>query len=97
MIRLALPILAAVSLLAAAAMPVVAGAALSFPPPSTSGAVLQQRPPVDDSDDTRVGVQLTVAGIAIGVVVVMGSAAYLLRKKLGLVAPPPDQGAAGHQ
>lgn len=55
-----------------------------------------QEPSVDDNDDTRVEVQLVVAGIAAATVVGIGTAAYLLRKKLGLVAPPPEQGADAH-
>ncbi len=50
---------------------------------------------VPSHEGTRVSVQLVVLGLAIGVVVIIGSAAYLLRKKLGLVAPPPDQTSAG--
>ena len=51
---------------------------------------------VDDNDDTRVEVQLVVLGAAIGLVVVVGTAAYLVRRKLGLVAPPPEPGNDGH-
>ena len=51
---------------------------------------------VDDNDDTRVEVQLAVLGVAAFTVVVVGSGAYLLRKKLGRVKGPPDQSAAGH-
>ncbi len=66
--------------------------------PLTLPAVVspQEAPPVDDNDDSRVTVQLIVAGIAAGVVVVVGSGAYLLRRKLGLVAPPPEPGAGQH-
>ena len=49
-----------------------------------------------DDDDDLVEVQLLVLGLAILVVVIGGSAAYLLRKRLGLVAGPPDQDASAH-
>ena len=67
------------------------------PPQDARAAVLyQQKKHVNDHSESRVVVQLIVAGIAAGVVVVLGSGAYLLRRKLGLVAPPPAQGSAGH-
>jgi hypothetical protein len=59
-------------------------------------AAAPQAQEVDDNDDTRVEVQLVVLGIVIGTVFVAGSGAYLLRKRLGLVAPPPEQDAGGH-
>ena len=46
------------------------------------------------SDTVRV--QLAVFGAVIFVVVVVGLVAYAVRKRLGLVAPPPDQPAGGH-
>src|SRR5262245_50707753 len=51
---------------------------------------------VDDNDDSRVEVQLVVLGIVIGTVFVFGSGVYLLRKRLGLVAPPPEPTTDGH-
>lgn len=51
---------------------------------------------VDDNDDTRVEVQLVVVGAAIGLVVVGGTIAYLVRRRLGLVAPPPEPGSDAH-
>jgi hypothetical protein len=51
--------------------------------------------PVDDHDESRVGVQLVVAGIAAGLVVGVGTSAYLLRRKLGLTAYSPDKAAGG--
>ena len=51
---------------------------------------------VDSHDDTRVEVQLVVLGVAVLLVVVIGSAGYLLRRKLGLVAPPPEQNGSAH-
>ncbi len=47
-----------------------------------------------DEDDDRVEVQLLVLGIVIGTVFVLGTGAYLLRRKLGLTAytPPVDSG-----
>jgi drug/metabolite transporter (DMT)-like permease len=55
-----------------------------------------QQNEVDDNDDTRVEVQLVVLGIVIATVFVFGSCVYLLRKRLGLVAPPPEPGVNGH-
>ncbi|MDP9235834.1 MAG: hypothetical protein M3P30_00295 [Chloroflexota bacterium] len=95
MLRFSLPVILALTMvIAAAATPAFALLAAS-PQSSAAPPSLEQAPDVGDNDDSRVAVQLIVAGIAVGVVVVFGSAAYLLRKKLGLVAPPPDQGAAG--
>lgn len=54
------------------------------------------RQTIDDNNDTRVDVQLAVLGIALGTVFVLGTGAYLLRKKLGLVPPPPEEAAGGH-
>ena len=48
---------------------------------------------IDDNDDTLVEVQLAVVVIVFGMVFVVGSLLYLLRRRLGLVAPPPDQAA----
>ena len=52
--------------------------------------------PVNDHDESRVGVQLVIVGIAAGLVVGVGTGAYLLRRKLGLTAYSPDQAAGGH-
>lgn len=45
-------------------------------------------------DDDVVEVQLVVLGIVIGTVFVLGTGAYLLRRRLGLTAytPPADSG-----
>jgi hypothetical protein len=57
---------------------------------------LIQAQEVDDNDDTRVEVQLAVLAVVIGTVFVAGTGVYLLRRRLGLVAPPPEQEAEGH-
>lgn len=74
------------------------GEAAGVPSTGARAAVLMQAAPrpVDDHDGSRVGVQLVVAGIAIGLVVGVGTGAYLLRRKLGLTAYAPDQNAGGH-
>ncbi|MEX0749386.1 MAG: hypothetical protein WD359_01125 [Dehalococcoidia bacterium] len=56
-------------------------------------AAFQQE--VDDNDDTRLEVQLVVLGVA-AFVVGIGAAGYVLRKRLGLVPPPPGPDAGGH-
>lgn len=85
--------IAAIALIAAAGVTSVhasAGTRAAGTPPIS----LQQQ--VDQHDDTRVGVQLAVAGAAAVVVVVLGTGAYFLRKRLGLVAPPPKQDGGHH-
>jgi len=92
---ISLTLVLSLALLTAAAVAPAAYAA-SMPPGGAPPAMMAaQKAPVDQHDDTRVAVQLVVLGIAAGVVVGVGSCAYLLRKKLGLV-PPPKQGAGGH-
>ena len=73
--------------------------AAETPPLSAPARALRQSTqPIDQHDDSRVGVQLVVAGIAAGLVVGAGTAAYVLRRKLGLTAYAPDQGpGGGHQ
>ena len=90
--------LALVSLTAAA----VLGLMLAVAPARAADQAAVAAPPalavrqIDDNDDTRVAVQLTVAGIAAFVVVGVGLGAYLLRRRLGLVEPPPEQTPGGH-
>lgn len=62
----------------------------------SAAIAMQQKPPVENNDDTRVPVQLLVLGLAAGIVVGLGSAAYVLRKRLGLVPPPPAQTGDHH-
>jgi uncharacterized membrane protein YczE len=57
---------------------------------------MHQQSEVDDNDDTRVEVQVVVLAIVIGAVLVFGTAVYLVRRRLGLVPPPPEQGGDGH-
>jgi hypothetical protein len=56
----------------------------------------QSRPPVPSNDGTRVRVQVGVLCAVVAVVVVAGTGAYFLRRRLGLTAPPPQQDAGGH-
>jgi hypothetical protein len=68
-------------------------------PRAYAGALPAATPPrpVNQHDDSRIGVQLVVAGIAAGLVVGVGTGAYLLRRKLGLTAyVPPETGGGGH-
>ena len=70
--------------------------AAALPGASESPAALREATrPIDQHDDSRVGVQLVVAGIGAGVVVGMGTVAYFLRRKLGLTAYSPEQAAGG--
>lgn len=54
----------------------------------------QAKPVIDDHDESRVVVQLIVLGLAIGVVVVAGTAAYFVRRRLGLTAYDADAARA---
>jgi hypothetical protein len=62
----------------------------------TAPRVLMQEDATADDDDDLVEVQLVVLGGAAFTVVGVGTAAYFIRKRLGLVAGPPEQGADGH-
>jgi hypothetical protein len=66
-------------------------------PAREPGALPRQRQ-VDQHDDSRVEVQLIVLGAAAVTVVVVGTAAYLLRRRLGLTAYDPKEAEAkmGH-
>lgn len=90
--RLAIPFVVAVTLMCAAALP----AAAADRAPRADPAIAMQQQPVEQHEGTRVEVQLVVLGAALVAVLVIGSAGYLLRKKLGLVAGPPEQPAGGH-
>jgi hypothetical protein len=98
-----LAILIGVLVLALAAGAVSASAA-AVAPASAAHAAMQTAGPTQQSgsaavpsnDDSRVAVQWGVFGAAAFTVVVVGIGAYLLRKRLGLVAPPPDQGSDAH-
>ena len=49
-----------------------------------------------NDDDSRVEVQLVVLGVAAFVVMGVGAAGYVLRKRLGLIPPPPGPDAGHH-
>jgi hypothetical protein len=80
--------------LAAAVAPAVQAAPVA--PHGAAQEALAQEQQVDDNEDTLVEVQLVVLGLAAFVVVGVGLAGYLLRKRLGLVAGPPDQTGGHH-
>ena len=65
-------------------------------PARPSATVTSQAEEIDDNDDTRVEVQLVVLAVAGGTVFVLGTGAYLLRRRLGLVPPPPGPSGDGH-
>jgi hypothetical protein len=77
--------------MALAARPAIADAAGI--PLTEPAAEVSRQETVDDNDDTRVEVQLVVLGVALALVVGLGIPLFLLRKKLGLVPPPPEPGA----
>jgi hypothetical protein len=52
---------------------------------------VERQETVDDNDDTRVEVQVTVLVVVLAIVVGLGIPLYFLRRKLGLVPPPPEQ------
>jgi hypothetical protein len=93
MLRLAVALALIVATVAFAPAQVRAALVAPHPVPSASH---QSTPVVDQHDDSRVGVQLVVAGVAAGVVVGVGTAAYLLRRRLGLTAYSPGDSSAGH-
>ena len=92
---LSFSILLAVMLFAAVSLH-PALAAVAPPGVAPEMAMRQDRPQVSSNDDTRVRVQVGVLCAAVGVVVVAGTGAYFLRKRLGLVQPPPKQDTGGH-
>jgi hypothetical protein len=76
-------ILAITTLLAFTLVAASAHAVSAAPVTPSVGQPAMAAQQVDDNDDTRVGVQLVVVGIAAGVVVGVGSIAYLVRRRLG--------------
>lgn len=92
------PFLAAVLLVALALAAASAGQPAFAAPvePPTGDVALSsiQEGGTSETDDDVVEVQLVVLGIVIGTVFVLGTAAYLLRRRLGLTAysPPADNG-----
>ena len=74
-----------------------ASAAVATPHGAATVAAQQQTPqPVPSNDDSRVGVQLGVLSAAVVVVVVAGTCAYFVRRRLGLGGPPPAEDAGVH-
>lgn len=94
---IAISLVLAVMLLAALSASRQASAAVATPHAPVFAAAQQQTPqPVPANDDSRVGVQVGVLGAAVAVVVVVGTCAYFVRRRLGLGGPPPQQDAGGH-
>ncbi len=94
---IALSLVLAVALLAALQPSRHASAAVVAPHTPAIVAAQQQTPqPVPSNDDSRVGVQVGVLCAAVAVVVVVGTCAYFVRRRLGLGGPPPAQDAGGH-
>jgi hypothetical protein len=89
-----LPLVLALTLLAAATVH-VAPRASAAPGHGGSAAVAAQEQQTEDDDDL-VEVQLVVLGLAVFLVVGLGTAGYLLLKRLGLIPPPPGPDAGGH-
>jgi hypothetical protein len=79
----------------AAVLPGAAMAGSMTTPPSPSERLAQSEQ-VDQHDDTRVDVQVVVLAVAGGVVAVLGPVLYVLRRRLGLVPPPPELGGDAH-
>lgn len=73
-----------------------ASAAVATPHGGQVVAMQQAPQPVPSNSNSRVGVQVGVLCAAVVVVVVIGLGAYVLRRALGLTAPPPKQDANGH-
>lgn len=74
----------------------VMGAMAAIAAPPAHAAPPAQAREVDDNDDTRVEVQLVVLGVVAASVVGVLGAAYFVRKRLGLVPPPPEQPDSHH-
>lgn len=87
-----------ISLVVLGALATQPARAAGVPAHDPGAVVASQSAPrqVDGHDGSRVGVQLVVAGIAAGLVVGVGTGAFLLRRKLGLTAYAPDEAAGGH-
>lgn len=92
----ALLVIAVLSLGALAALNATTAQAATVAPHPAAPPALAQEQQVDDNEDTLVEVQLVVLGVAAFVVVGIGLAGYLLRKRLGLVAGPPEQTGSHH-
>lgn len=73
--------------------PAMAAERAAEPGPGAAVTALQEDEAASGDEDV-VEVQLVVLGIVIGTVFVLGTGAYLLRRRLGLTAytPPADSG-----
>jgi hypothetical protein len=94
--RLPFFVLPMILILAAASVGTAAASSVPKPSPAHTPA-MQGTTQTPNDDDDLVEVQLVVAGVAALVVVGLGSAAYFLRRRLGLTAYNPEEaGGGGH-
>ncbi len=92
-------VIALLAALVALSMTLTATSATTLPSHQYASPGMQrpaQQTAIDDNDDTRVRVQLVVSGGVAALVVVAGTGAYLLRRKLGLTTYTPDANGGGH-
>lgn len=95
-VKLALAMIVLIAITVVTALPDRGAAAAASAGGGTMPAIVApEQAQVDDHDDSRVGVQLAVLAGAVITVVGVGSAGYLLRKRLGRVPPHPEQPAGG--
>lgn len=87
---------ALLAVMAAFALFAIAASGDPRPADGMSGGQALAQEQVDDHDDSRVEVQLVVAGAAALLVVVIGTTAYLVRRKLGLTEYNPEAHATTH-
>jgi hypothetical protein len=85
----------AVTFVVAPGSPAVHAAPSAAAPLDVAQMSIQENGP-DQSDDDVVEVQLVVLGIVIGTVFVLGTGAFLLRRRLGLTTYEPPANTGHH-